>query len=153
MALEGLERVLQVGQGGKIQKLLPPNLLPEPPSTGASITGSSKGTSATSPTSSSDATPNDGCGRCKECRKAAELSAICFETGSPPPSGTPSDYRKGTSAAMYGPSTSGSGGSTTRSGAPDALLIAKQASLVWKEHFATCALCTNSYSKISGSNT
>ena len=140
MALEGLERVLQVGQGGKLQKLIPPDLIPDIPSTGGTASGPKS--VAVAPRSSSDANSNDGCGRCKECRKSAELSSICFEqeTGHPPV-GIMNDYHKGTSSGMYG---------SSRSGAPDVMMIAKQASQVWKEHFATCALCTNSYSKVSG---
>jgi hypothetical protein len=143
MALEGLERVLQVGQGGKLQRLLPADMIPDLPSVGASA--SSPRGDVSSSRSSSDANANDGCGRCKECRKAAELSAVCFEQGaSPPPVGVLNDYHKGLSSG------GGGGGVSSRPGSQDAVLIAKQAALVWKEYFATCALCNNSYCKISG---
>jgi hypothetical protein len=127
-----LERVLQVDQGGEIEKLLPPELIPDPPSTSDESRVVSEAKTSTSwqkATSSSYFTDTDGCGQCKKCREAAELEAICFEVGSSLP-------QKRISATKYG-SNVRSGSDISGSGAPGTMRIVKHASLVWKKHFAT----------------
>merc|ERR1711871_351518 len=82
------------------------------------------------------------CGKCTACKTATGYCEEVYDNGNECYSNGEKDSR----SSLIMPSSSSL--SSTNNGN---IQIAKQASKIWREHFVTCQICTNAYSKMSSS--
>ena len=130
MALEGLERVLQVGKKTKEK------ILDIPDSMSRDLQAQAQARDAH--------TDQDDCGKCEECRK--KMADYCEEISDDGNEFSLSNEQANARRAISMSSSSSLSMSSTGS-----VQIAKQASKIWREHFVTCQICSNAYSKLSSS--
>ena len=132
MALEGLERVLQVGHKRDKKMLDSPDASEPKDATGGSHFDVNE------------------CGQCPGCQRVAGEYCETIPLYDNPDLPTPSSsFSLATEQAMARRNISMSSSSSLTTSATGNMMVAKQAAKIWREHFVTCAICNNAYSRIS----